>query len=88
MTKLSWMRASGGQFIGQRIDEIILRRIAGEIGEGQHDYGEMGGFRRFRRSSIEDVPATRDGQNEEDNPGGERGGEPTFLRRQLLRLIG
>ena len=37
-------RESGGQFIGERVGEVVLRRIAGEIGEGQHDDGKTRGL--------------------------------------------
>ena len=31
---------AGGQLIGQRVDEVVLRRIAGQIGERQHHDGK------------------------------------------------
>ena len=57
------------------VGEIVLRRIAGEIGERQHDEREMRGFCRFRRSSIEDVPPACDGQKEKGGDGGRERGE-------------
>ncbi len=30
-------RETGGQFVGQGVDEVVLPRIARQIGEGQHD---------------------------------------------------
>ena len=42
-------RESGGQFIGEGVGEVILRRIAAEIGERQHDNGKtLSGERRRR----------------------------------------
>ena len=49
----------------------------------------MGGFRQFRRSSIEDVPAASDSQKEKGGDGGcERRGTHAPLGRHRLRLIG
>ena len=48
-------REIGGEVFGDAVGEIVLARIAGEIGEGQHDDGEMrglggrGGVRRCMR---------------------------------------
>jgi hypothetical protein len=33
-------RESGGQLLGNDIGEIVLRRIAAQIGERKHDHGE------------------------------------------------
>ena len=60
-------RKSGGQFIGERVGEVILRRIAGEIGEGQHDDGKTLSRERRRRVrgdgrrsvSAEEIPSAR-----------------------------
>jgi hypothetical protein len=49
----------------------------------------MGGFCRFRRSSIEDVPPACEGQKEKRGDGGdERHGTRAPLGRHDLRLIG
>ena len=82
MTKLSGMRArAGGQFIGERVGEVILRRIAGEIGERQHDDGKTLGRERRRRvrgdgrGSVrgEEIPcAARDQDKQRRDPGGEQ----------------
>ena len=38
MTKVPLMaRETGGQFVGQGVDEVVLPRIARQVGEGQHD---------------------------------------------------
>ena len=68
-----------GQFVRQGVDEVILPRIAGEVGERQHDYRETRGLgRRLRGDACGQVRA-------EEIPGGcrnhheqrrERGGEP------------
>jgi hypothetical protein len=34
-------RELGGEVLGDPVGEIVLRRITGEIGEGQHDDGQM-----------------------------------------------
>ena len=39
-------RQVGGEVFGDAVGEIILGRIAGEVGEGQHHDGEMRGLRR------------------------------------------
>ena len=41
-------REIGGEVLGDAVGEIVLGRIAGEIGEGQHHDREMRGLRRFR----------------------------------------
>src|SRR6516225_7279245 len=49
----------------------------------------MGGFYRFRRSSLVDVPTANGGQKEKGGGGGrKRRGKPTRLGWQLLRLSG
>ena len=51
-------RETGGQFISYSVGEVILRRIARQIGEGQHDHGmtrgreRRGHIRGDRRGSI------------------------------------
>ena len=48
-------RDAGGQFIGESIGEVILRRIARKIGEGQHHDGKMRGGGR-RAVAVEEIP--------------------------------
>jgi hypothetical protein len=40
-------REIGGEVFGDAVGEIVLSRIAGEIGERQHDEREMCSLRRF-----------------------------------------
>ena len=42
-------REIGRQVLGYAVGEIVLGRVAGEIGEGQHDEGKMRGLGRRRR---------------------------------------
>ena len=35
-------REVGGQALGDAVDEIVLRRVAADVGEGQNDDGEAG----------------------------------------------
>ena len=90
MTKLSRKRArAGGQFVGQGVDEIVLPRIARQIGEGQHDNRKPRGLGgRLRGDAcgpvrIEEPPrAARDHNEQRRERGGERGEPETpFLRR-------
>ena len=73
-------REFGGEVFGDAVGEIILARIAGEIGEGEHDDGEMRGLRRFRQAAAEQVPAARGGQKQK---GGDRG-EPANARPSVV----
>jgi hypothetical protein len=56
---------------------------------GQQTNGKARGFRRFRRSSIEDVPTAGGGQKEKgDNGGGERSrGRRPRLTSRRVRLL-
>ena len=84
-------RESGGQFIGERVGEVVLRRIAAEIGEGQHDEGKTLSRKRRRRVRgdgrrpvrAEEPPrAARDQHEQRRDPGGERREpEAPLLRR-------
>ena len=82
ITKLpSKARETGGQFVGEGVGEVNLRRIAAEIGEGQHDHRKPRGLgRRFRGDAVagrfalrnhHTPPASHDEQRRER--GGERG---------------
>ena len=95
-TAVSEARDGGGQLVGQGVGEVILRRIAGEIGEGQHHDGKTRRLgRRLRgdgRGSIggEEIPsAAGDNEDQSCDPGGEKREPRTlfrlgrFLRRGL-----
>ena len=45
-------REIGGQVLGHAIDKVVLRRIAAEIGERQHDDGETRRAGLFRRETA------------------------------------
>ena len=88
-------RESGGQFIGEDVGEVILRRIAGEIGERQHDDGKTLSRERRRRvrgdgrRSVRagQIPRSAREQNEQcRDPGGDRGQRRTLFRRGRFRL--
>ena len=82
-------RQIGGEVFGDAVGEIVLGRIGREICERQHDEREMCGLRRFRRSSIEDVPAASGDQKEKGGDGGrERGEGRARFARQRLTPIG
>ena len=80
MTKVSRdARETGGQFVGQRVDEVVLPRIARQIGEGQHDDRKTRGLGgRLRGDAcgpvrIEEPPrAARDHDDQRRERGGER----------------
>ena len=82
-------RETGGQFVGQGVDEVVLPRIAREIGEGQHDDRKPRGLGgRLRGDAcgpvrIEEPPrAARDHNEQRRERGGERREPETpFLRR-------
>jgi hypothetical protein len=57
-------RETGGQFVGQGVDEIVLPRIAREVGEGRDDDRKPRGFRGFRQAAAEHIPAAGGGQKE------------------------
>ena len=90
MTKLSRMRArAGGQFVGQGVGEVVLPRIAREIGEGQHDDRKPRGLGgRLRGDAcgpvrIEEPPrAARDHNQQRRERGGERREPETPLLRR------
>jgi hypothetical protein len=42
-------REIGGQVLGYAVGEIVLGRVAGQVGEGQYDDGKMRGFGPRRR---------------------------------------
>jgi hypothetical protein len=79
-------REAGGQFVSERVDEVILRRIAAEIGEGQHHNGEMRG-RNGRLGVVghEEIPDAGDQDEQRGDPGAEQR-EPRglFLRGRLF----
>ena len=54
----------GRQVLGHAVREIILRRIAGEIGERQHHDRKMPGLRGFFRALAEEKPAAGGGQKQ------------------------
>jgi hypothetical protein len=87
MTKLSRMRESSVVVFGDALGEIVLSRIAGEIGEGEHHDRKMAGLRRLHQMAAEGKPAAGGGQKQKRGGSGERGeGRASFGRR--LRLIG
>ena len=80
---------TGGQFIGERVDEVVLPRIARQVGEGQHDDRKtrrLGG--RLRGDAcgpvrIEEPPrAARDHNQQRRERGGERREPETPLLRR------
>ena len=82
-------RETGGQFVGQGVDEVVLPRIAGEIGEGQHDDRKPRGLGgRLRGDAcgpvrIEEPPrAARDHNQQRRERGGERREPETPLLRR------
>ena len=82
-------RETGGQFIGQGVDEVVLPRIAREIGEGQHDDRKPRGLGgRLRGDAcgpvrIEEPPrAARDHNQQRRERGGERRKPETPLLRR------
>ena len=82
-------RESGGQFVGQGVDEVILPRIAREVGEGQHDDRKPRGLGGRLRSDAcgpvrtEEPPrAARDHNQQRRERGGERGEPETPLLRR------
>ena len=81
-------RETGGQFIGQGVDEVVLPRIAREVGEGHDDDGKTRGLGgRLRRDAcgpvrIKEPPrAARDHNQQRRDAGGERGQPRTLFRR-------
>ena len=76
-------REFGGEVFGDPVGEIVLRWIAREIGEGQHDDGKMRGLagrarRRSGRTSTSAPTAAR-------RRSGDRGGERRELQRFAAR---
>ena len=85
-------RETGGQFVGQGVDEVVLPRIARQIGEGQHDDRKPRGLGGRLRSDacgpvrIEEPPrAARDHDEQRRERGGERREPETPLRRRGRR---
>jgi hypothetical protein len=65
-----YVRRFGGEILGDAVSEIVLGRIVGEVGERQHDDGEMRGLggrvRRGRRGAVPgEVPCAGPDQNEQ-----------------------
>ena len=83
-------RETGGQFIGQGVDEVVLPRIAREIGEGQYDDRKTRGLGGRLRSDacgpvrIEEPPRAARDHNQQRR---ERGGERRSPKR-LFRGVG
>ena len=82
-------RETGGQFVGQGVDEVVLPRIAREVGEGQHDDRKPRGLGgRLRGDAcgpvrIEEPPrAARDHNQQRRERGGERREPETPLLRR------
>src|SRR6185312_4564453 len=69
-------RKLSSEVLGNSVGEIILRRIAGEIGERQHHNGRMSRLRRFRQAASEQAPAAGGGQKEKGAGGGQRAPAP------------
>jgi hypothetical protein len=63
------MGEAGGQLIGERVDEVILCRIAAEIGEGLYDDGKPRGLGRLCAFAREDKPTARRRQKEKGRDG-------------------
>ena len=80
------MRAiAGGQALGQRVGEVILRRIAGEIGERQHDDGKArAGGGLSRRARI----GWRRGNTRRPPRPYEQRGDPCAEKRERRALFG
>ena len=89
MTKVvAEARETGGQFVGQGVDEVVLPRIARKIGERQHDDRKTRGLGgRVRGDAcgpvrIEEPPrAARDQDDQRRERGGERREPETPLPR-------
>ena len=82
-------RETCGQCVGERVDEVILSRIARQVGERQHDYGKPrgrgGGLRRDAcgRVGIEEPPRAARDHNQhrrERGDGAAAEPEPPLLR--------
>ena len=46
-------RKLGGEVFGDAVGEVVLRRIAGEIGEGEHHNRKVRGLGGFRQAAVE-----------------------------------
>ena len=81
-------REAGGQFIGECVDEVILRRIAAEIDEGQHDDRKTRGLGRLCAFAREDKPTARRRQKEKGGDGWPASRtKPPGLEAERFRLI-
>ena len=78
-------RKTGGQFVGQGVDEVVLPRIAREIGEGQHDDRKPRGLGgRFRGDAcgpvrIEEPPRAARDHNQSAASAAASGASPNRL---------
>ena len=79
---------AGGQFIGERVDEVILRRIAAKIGEGQHHDRKTRGLSRLCAFAREDKPTARRRQKEKGGDGRPEQDQAALFGGRRFRLIG
>ena len=93
-------REIGRQVLGYAVGEIVLGRVAGEIGEGQHDEGKTRGLGRRRRGrgdrrwrydrggagSGEKIPSASHNCDERDDPRSQRQERRARFRLGQLRV--
>jgi hypothetical protein len=82
-------RETGGQCVGQSVDEVVLRRIAGQIGEGQHDDRKtrrFGGRLRGHacgRARIEEPPRAASDHNQQRRERGDQRCRPEVMTKRM-----